>query len=431
MHKIVFSGQLLPGHDPEKARSKLLSMLRLSAEQGVVLFSGKAHVIKRNLPPEEAALYQARLAKRGIAVDIDPPLPSNAPAEPAAPFPTLIVDDIPEAINGLPAPIPTTAAPPPPAPLPRPAKPLLAIAPESDEEIICPKCGERQPKRTLCRACATDMPRFLAAQREIHEESRAAQRGGLLGQMAAAPLGGTVGVVGALTPRWFDFDCSGRFGRLDYLWSGLSLWLLLALDLLLMLKTGSVIVALSGLLVIALLSLRIIALRCHDLGWNGWLALLAVVPYLGALFGLILLVVPGTRGGNLYGPPSPSAGTRSALIGIASLATAIFIYVALGKQLMDYIQPPPPTESSQQSDSLSSADVIIYTTSTCGACKEAKDYLRSRKVAFDERNVETSERYLSEFYARGGQGVPFLLVHGKSMLGFDAERFEQLLARRD
>lgn len=42
-------------------------------------------------------------------------------------------------------------------------------------EIICPKCGEHQPPRNLCRACATDMPRFLAARKAAEEEERASR----------------------------------------------------------------------------------------------------------------------------------------------------------------------------------------------------------------------------------------------------------------
>lgn len=42
-------------------------------------------------------------------------------------------------------------------------------------EVICPKCGEQQPPRNLCRACAIDMPRFLAARKAAEEEERASR----------------------------------------------------------------------------------------------------------------------------------------------------------------------------------------------------------------------------------------------------------------
>lgn len=42
-------------------------------------------------------------------------------------------------------------------------------------EVVCPKCGELQPPRNLCRACAIDMPRFLAARQAAEEEARASR----------------------------------------------------------------------------------------------------------------------------------------------------------------------------------------------------------------------------------------------------------------
>jgi uncharacterized membrane protein YhaH (DUF805 family) len=46
--------------------------------------------------------------------------------------------------------------------------------------------------------------------------------------------------------------------------------------------------------------------RAHDLGWTGWLALVAVIPYVGWVVNLILLFAPGNAGDNKYGP-SPKA----------------------------------------------------------------------------------------------------------------------------
>ncbi len=42
--------------------------------------------------------------------------------------------------------------------------------------------------------------------------------------------------------------------------------------------------------------------RCRDFGWTGWAYLLVIVPYVGWIFGLALLFIPGTDGPNRYGP---------------------------------------------------------------------------------------------------------------------------------
>ena len=44
------------------------------------------------------------------------------------------------------------------------------------------------------------------------------------------------------------------------------------------------------------------AQRCRDFGWTGWAALLALIPYVGFLFSLAILFVPGNVGANRYGP---------------------------------------------------------------------------------------------------------------------------------
>lgn len=44
------------------------------------------------------------------------------------------------------------------------------------------------------------------------------------------------------------------------------------------------------------------AQRCRDFGWTGWAVLLTMIPYLGVIFAIAFMVVPGTIGDNRYGP---------------------------------------------------------------------------------------------------------------------------------
>ncbi len=44
------------------------------------------------------------------------------------------------------------------------------------------------------------------------------------------------------------------------------------------------------------------AQRCRDFGWTGWAVLLTLIPYLGVVFSLAILFVPGNIGPNRYGP---------------------------------------------------------------------------------------------------------------------------------
>ena len=47
--------------------------------------------------------------------------------------------------------------------------------------------------------------------------------------------------------------------------------------------------------------------RCRDFGWTGWAMLLTLIPYVGWLFAVAILFVPGTQGANRYGADPLSA----------------------------------------------------------------------------------------------------------------------------
>jgi uncharacterized membrane protein YhaH (DUF805 family) len=51
--------------------------------------------------------------------------------------------------------------------------------------------------------------------------------------------------------------------------------------------------------------------RLHDHGKSGWFYLLAMIPLIGWIFFLIMMLTPGTPGGNGYGP-DPREGDRLA-----------------------------------------------------------------------------------------------------------------------
>ena len=116
--------------------------------------------------------------------------------------------------------------------------------------------------------------------------------------------------------RFLVFD--GRIGRLEYLLAavllpiaGLVAALIIGLVIGLPLRwiAGDTIAAVFGWIpLVAWLVLAIWATlaagirRCHDLGFTGWLLLLSLVPLVGSLLGIVLLVWPGEKGENKYGP---------------------------------------------------------------------------------------------------------------------------------
>ena len=53
-----------------------------------------------------------------------------------------------------------------------------------------------------------------------------------------------------------------------------------------------------------LATLAALAKRLHDVGASGGLCLVAFIPAIGVLLCLVMLFVPGTKGGNHYGAPT-------------------------------------------------------------------------------------------------------------------------------
>jgi len=74
-------------------------------------------------------------------------------------------------------------------------------------------------------------------------------------------------------------------------------------------------------------------------------------------------------------------------------------------------------------------NVLIYTTPTCGYCRQAKEYLRARNVPFVEKDVAADAVAAQEMVQRSGQrGVPVLIINGQVIVGFDRRRIDDALA---
>lgn len=80
-----------------------------------------------------------------------------------------------------------------------------------------------------------------------------------------------------------------------------------------------------------------------------------------------------------------------------------------------------------------SNDVIVYTTSWCGYCRKAKQFLTARKVPFIEKDVEKDQAASQELARKAAaarvrpSGVPVLDIKGKLILGFDQPAIEAAL----
>lgn len=73
--------------------------------------------------------------------------------------------------------------------------------------------------------------------------------------------------------------------------------------------------------------------------------------------------------------------------------------------------------------------VTLYSAAWCGYCKQAKRWLTTLGVPFDERDIERDAGAAEEHRAagRGYRGVPLLVVGDRAIRGFDRPKLESAL----
>ena len=75
-------------------------------------------------------------------------------------------------------------------------------------------------------------------------------------------------------------------------------------------------------------------------------------------------------------------------------------------------------------------NVTVYTTPTCGFCRQVKSYLQQRGVPFTEHDVSRDRTAATQMVQLSGQqGVPVVVIDGQVVVGFNRPAIDQLLAR--
>ena len=73
--------------------------------------------------------------------------------------------------------------------------------------------------------------------------------------------------------------------------------------------------------------------------------------------------------------------------------------------------------------------VKVYSTQTCPWCHKVKDFLKEKKIKFEDIDVGKDQKAANEMVEKSGQmGVPVTDVDGTIIVGFDKEAIEKALA---
>ena len=70
--------------------------------------------------------------------------------------------------------------------------------------------------------------------------------------------------------------------------------------------------------------------------------------------------------------------------------------------------------------------ITVYSTPTCPWCKAAKDYLKDKKMEFEDVDVSKDRIKAQEMVKKSGQmAVPVIDVDGKIIIGFDRKAIDK------
>lgn len=74
-------------------------------------------------------------------------------------------------------------------------------------------------------------------------------------------------------------------------------------------------------------------------------------------------------------------------------------------------------------------NIIVYSSEQCPHCTTLKNYLTSKGLAYEEKDVIKESVYKNELIKKGYRGVPVTIVDGMEIVGFDREQLDNILKR--
>ena len=86
-----------------------------------------------------------------------------------------------------------------------------------------------------------------------------------------------------------------------------------------------------------------------------------------------------------------------------------------------------PVVSGAPSVGTTRPEIKMYTTDSCGYCRQAKAFFGRQGIRYTELDVEKSAVARGEYNRLGARGVPVILVGAQRMNGYSEERLAQML----
>lgn len=88
------------------------------------------------------------------------------------------------------------------------------------------------------------------------------------------------------------------------------------------------------------------------------------------------------------------------------------------------------TEIAALASKTKAEDIVMYSTTECTYCAQAKSWLNQYGFAFTECNMSIDKSCEQQFKSYGANGTPYLVVRGQHMKdGFDSDEFLALISK--
>lgn len=71
--------------------------------------------------------------------------------------------------------------------------------------------------------------------------------------------------------------------------------------------------------------------------------------------------------------------------------------------------------------------VIIYTSEGCRYCHAAKEFFNENNIPYTEYNITKDKEARKELMKKGIMSVPYIIIDGNEVLGFDSYKIKSLL----
>lgn len=70
--------------------------------------------------------------------------------------------------------------------------------------------------------------------------------------------------------------------------------------------------------------------------------------------------------------------------------------------------------------------VVMYATSWCPYCQQARNYFRQQGISYTEYDIERDADAKRRYQAFGGRGIPVIFVGKRRMNGFSVSGFNKI-----